>query len=242
MQRGTPVPLMLDRLTSRRDEAQQPTTDDRPLRVLIVDDHDFFRAGVRSVLTEHGLEVVGEAPTATAALPLAAVRAPDVILMDLNMPGMNGVEATRRLAEDGVEAAVVVLTVSSDPADVIDALEAGAAGYLLKNAAPDEIVRSVESAAAGDSPLSPRVARYLIERSRSRTRRSLSGPVRDAVLSERELDVLRLIAQGLDNNKIAAQIYLSPATVKRHVSTILMKLGVSNRVQAAIEGVQRGLI
>ena len=217
--------------------------DNRPLRVLIVDDHDFFRAGVRSVLTEHGYEVVGEAPSATAALPLVRVRSPDVILMDLNMPGMTGADATRKLAEEGIEVPVVVLTVSSDPEDVIDALEAGAAGYLLKNAPPDEIVRSVESAAAGDSPLSPRIARYLVERSRSRVGRA-PGVAVTAVeaLSEREVEVLRLVAEGLDNGQIAAQVYLSPATVKRHVSSILTKLGVNNRVQAAILGVQRGLI
>ena len=236
---------MLPTLTDGGGNVQQPNTDSdgRPLRVLIVDDHDFFRAGVRSVLSEHGLEVVGEAPSATAALPLVSTRAPDVILMDLNMPGMSGIEATRRLSEDGVTVPVVVLTVSSAPEDVIDALEAGAAGYLLKNAPPDEIVRSVESAAAGDAPLSPRIARHLVERSRSRPRRSGSGPA-PAVdpLSDRELEVLRLVAEGLDNSQIAAQIYLSPATVKRHVSSILTKLGVSNRVQAAIEGVQRGLI
>ena len=236
---------MLGTLTDGGGNVQQPDSSPggRPLRVLIVDDHDFFRAGVRSVLAEHGLEVVGEAPSGSAALALIPVRAPDVILMDLHMPEMSGVEATRRLTDDGIDTPVVMLTVSSDPDDVVEALEAGAAGYLLKNAPPDEIVRSVESAAAGDSPLSPRIARHLVERSRSRVRRAPgAAPVAVENLSEREVEVLRLVADGLDNSQIAAQIYLSPATVKRHVSSILAKLGVSNRVQAAIEGVQRGLV
>lgn len=222
----------------------QPTAGDlggRPIRVLIVDDHDFFRTGLRSVLVEHDFEVVGEGTGGEQALPLASRRAPDVILMDLNMPGMSGIEATRHLTEKGVAAPVVVLTVSSSPEDVIDALEAGAAGYLLKNAAPDEIARSVRAAAGGDAPLSPAVARHLVERSRAHPRVGASQPVEEA-LSEREIEVLRLLADGLDNTQIGAELYVSAATVKRHVSSVLTKLGVTNRVQAAIRGVQSGLI
>jgi DNA-binding NarL/FixJ family response regulator len=215
---------------------------DRPTRVLIVDDHNFFRAGVRSVLMEHGLEVVGEAGSGAEGIALVERRGPDVILMDLNMPGMSGIEATRRLVESGVTVPVVVLTVSSAEADVVDALEAGAAGYLLKSAPPDEIVRSIEAAAAGDAPLSAGVARHLVERTRLRPgRMEVTDRVQDA-LSEREIEVLRLLADGLDNSEIAGRLHLSAATVKRDVSSILTKLDVSNRVQAAIRAVQTGLL
>ena len=217
-------------------------SDERPTRVLIVDDHDFFRAGVRSVLAEHGLEVVGEGASGETALPLTERRSPDVILMDLNMPGMSGIDATRQLSDAGVTTPVVVLTVSAREEDVVDALEAGAAGYLLKNASPDEIVRSIRAAAAGDAPLSAGIARHLIERTRARPGRMEVASRLAGALSEREVEVLRLMADGLDNSQIGAQLHLSAATVKRDVSSILTKLEVANRVQAAIRAVQTGLI
>jgi DNA-binding NarL/FixJ family response regulator len=214
----------------------------RPTRVLIVDDHTFFRAGLRSLLTEQGLEVVGEAPSGEAALPLIERRRPDIIVMDLNMPGMSGVEATRRACEGDPAPTVLVLTVSVAQDDVIEALEAGAAGYLLKDAAPDEIARAIRAALEGDTPLSPRVARILVQRARGWRGAPAANPRPTAGLSERELEVLRLLAQGLDNRGIAGRLFLSPTTVKHHVSTIFSKLGVANRVQAAIEGVRTGLI
>lgn len=210
--------------------------------MLIVDDHAFFRAGVRSVLLEHGIEVVGEAGDAESGVALAARRAPDAILMDLNMPGDSGVEATRQLAAEGVTAPVIVLTVSASEEDLLAALEAGAAGYLLKSAPPDEIVGSIRAALAGEAPLSPKVARHLVERTRARPGRAEQRSSAEEALSEREIEVLRLLADGLDNTQIAQRLHLSPATVKRHVSAILTKLGVSNRVQAAIHGVQLGLV
>ena len=207
--------------------------------VFIVDDHSFFRAGLRSLLAEHGFEVVGDAPSGEAALPLIERRRPDVIVMDLNMPGMSGAEATRRLSERGQPPAILVLTVSTGQGDVIEALEAGAAGYLLKDSPPDEIARGIRSALEGDTPISPRVARILVERARG-----WSGHPKGErePLSDRELEVLRLLAQGLDNGDIAERLFISPTTVKRHVSTIFSKLGVGNRVQAAIEAVRAGLI
>ena len=208
--------------------------------MLIVDDHDFFRVGVRSVLSEHGFVVVGEAPSGEAALALVERRSPDVILMDLNMPGMSGIEATRRLTDAGIDTPVIVLTVSSSASDVLEALEAGASGYLLKTASPQEIVNSIESAVAGDAPLSAAVARHLVDRARTSGRRDATPP-RDP-LSDRELEVLRLVADGLDNSQIAEQLHLSPATVKRHVSAILVKLDAANRVQAAIRAVDLGLV
>jgi DNA-binding NarL/FixJ family response regulator len=212
--------------------------DTRP-SVFIVDDHSFFRAGLRSVLVQHDFPVVGEAPTAAAALPLIERRRPDVVVMDLSMPGMSGVEATRELVRRVPGVAVLVVTVSVVEGDVLDALEAGASGYLLKDSAPAEIVRALEAAVDGDTPLSPRVAGLIVHRARGRAGDADPAKVD---LSERELDVLRLLAEGLDNNEIALKLYLSPTTVKRHVSTLFGKLGVSNRVQAAIWAVRARII
>ncbi len=208
--------------------------------VFIVDDHSFFRAGLRSLLVEHGFEVVGEAGSGEAALPLIERRRPDVVVMDLNMPEMSGAEATRRICERSPAPAVLVLTVSTGQRDVIEALEAGAAGYLLKDSEPDAIARGIRSAIGGDTPISPRVARILVERARGW---SGASPKREPVeLSDRELEVLRLLADGMDNAEIAERLFVSPTTVKRHVSAIFTKLGVANRVQAAIEAVRSGVI
>jgi DNA-binding NarL/FixJ family response regulator len=207
--------------------------------VFIVDDHSFFRSGLRSLLAEHDFPVLGEAPTGEAALPLIERRRPDVVLMDLSMPGMSGADATRELLERLPELAVVVVSVSAAEDDVLEALEAGASGYLLKDSSPDEIVRAVEAALEGDTPLSPRVAGLIVHRARSR-----AGDLdaSSAGLSEREVEVLRLLAEGLDNNEISLKLYLSPTTVKRHVSIIFSKTGVSNRVQAAMWAVRAGII
>ena len=207
--------------------------------VFIVDDHSFFRAGLRSVLTEHGFEVVGEAPSGDAALPLIDRRRPDVVVMDLSMPGLSGVETTRELTARAPELAVLVVTVSAGEDDVLDALEAGASGYLLKDSGPEEIIRAIRAAVDGDTPLSPRVAGLIVHRARSRAGEADASSVE---LSDRELEVLRLLAEGLDNNEIGVKLYLSPTTVKRHVSAIFTKLGVTNRVQAAIWAVRAGLL
>jgi DNA-binding NarL/FixJ family response regulator len=209
--------------------------------VFIVDDHSFFRSGLRSLLVEHGFDVVGEAPSGEAALPLIERRHPDLVVMDLNMPGMSGVEATRRLSERSPAPTVLVLTVSTAQADVIDALEAGAAGYLLKDSPSDELAGGIRAALEGDTPLSPRVARILVERARLRSGGTAQAR-QVASLSERELEVLSLLAEGLDNSQIARTLFVSTTTVKHHVSSIFTKLGVANRVQAAIEAVRSGLI
>jgi DNA-binding NarL/FixJ family response regulator len=209
--------------------------------VFIVDDHSFFRSGLRSLLVEHGFDVVGEAPSGEAALPLIERRHPDLVVMDLNMPGMSGVEATCRLSERSPAPTVLVLTVSTAQADVIDALEAGAAGYLLKDSPSEELARGIRAALEGDTPLSPRVARILVERARLRSGGTAQAR-QAASLSERELEVLSLLAEGLDNGQIARTLFVSTTTVKHHVSSIFTKLGVANRVQAAIEAVRSGLI
>jgi DNA-binding NarL/FixJ family response regulator len=162
--------------------------------------------------------------------------------MDLSMPGMSGIDATRTLTARFPSVAILVMTVSATDTDVLDALEAGAAGYLLKDSDPDEIVRGVRAAIDGDTPLSPRVAGLIVHRARAVAGGVEAAARTAAALTEREREVLSLVAQGLDNSEIARELFLSPTTVKRHVSAILAKLEVANRVQAAIWAVRAGII
>jgi DNA-binding NarL/FixJ family response regulator len=212
-----------------------------PIGLLLVDDHALFRSGLRMILAEFDdVEVVGEAESGERALPLVERRKPDVVIMDLHMPGMSGAEATRRMRESSPQTAVVMLTVSAAEDDVIDALEAGAVGYLLKDAQGEEILRAVTAAAQGGSVLSAGLTRTVVNR--ARRLRSGDGRGADVELSERETEVLRLLADGRDNADIAAELFVSVATVKNTVSTLLNKLGATNRVQAAIKAVRSGLI
>jgi DNA-binding NarL/FixJ family response regulator len=217
-------------------------SDERPLRVLIVDDHDFFRTGLRSLLTAHpGIDVVGEASDGAAGIELYARREPDVVLMDLNMPVLSGVEATRRLIAQRPDARVLMLTVSADDKDVLDAVRAGASGYLLKEAVIDEVVRGISAVASGQFLASPRVTRSLATAAEDAAVRTERVEQAAGSLSERELGVLRLIAEGKGNNDIGQELHISPSTVKHHVGEILDKLGVENRVEAAVYAVRSGL-
>ena len=209
-----------------------------PIRVVVVDDHHFFRQGLRSLLEEHGFEVVGEATSGEAAVGLTLELEPGVVVMDLHMPGISGVEATRRLIERGSAARVLVLTVSAADSDVLEAMVAGACGYLLKDTAPDRIASGVRAAAAGEFMLSPSVAARLVDRVRGAS----PEPPATVELSGREIEVLRLIAEGRDNAEIAEKLVISPTTAKNHVSKILGKLGVESRVQAAIYAVRAGIV
>ena len=210
------------------------------LRVLLVDDHTFFRAGLRNLLVEEGFEVSREQERRTA-LDLVAGRAPEVVLMDLHMPGMSGIEATRRLMEVAPEVRVVMLTVSAAQDEIIGAVLAGACGYLLKDAPIEEIIGSLRAAAAGASWASPNVAAVLFERVRAGGE---PEPQNDALaaLTDREREILRLLADGRDNAEIGRELYISPSTVKNHISAILSKLGVHDRIQAAVYAVRRGLV
>ncbi len=208
------------------------------IRVVLVDDHHLFRQGLRMLLEEHGFEIAGEATSGETAVGLALEVEPDVVVMDLHMPRMSGVEATRRLSERGSSARILVLTVSTADSDVVEAMVAGACGYLLKDTPPDQIAAGVRAAAAGESMLSASVAARLIDRVRD-----APPALPEAVdLSEREIEVLRLIAEGCDNAQIAEQLVISPMTAKNHVSNILAKLGVESRVQAAIYAVRAGMV
>jgi DNA-binding NarL/FixJ family response regulator len=211
---------------------------ERGLRVLLVDDHSFYRLGLRRMLEDEGLEVA-EARSGPAALEAAARAAPDVVLMDLHMPGMSGVEATRLLGETAPEVSVIMLTASTDDGDVVNAVRAGARGYLLKDAAIEEIVAGLRAAAAGEAWVSPRATSALLDHVRAvGAEAPAEPPVR---LSDRERDILRLIAAGKDNAAIGRELYISPGTVRKYVSSIFAKLGVGNRVDAAVYAVRRGL-
>jgi DNA-binding NarL/FixJ family response regulator len=212
--------------------------DEPVLRVLLVDDHSFYRAGLRSMLADEGLDVT-EARTGAEAIELVATAAPDVVLMDLHMPGVSGIDATRLLRETSA-VPVVMLTVSADDRDVVEAVRAGARGYLLKDAPLEEIVAGVRAAAAGDAWISPRVTSALLEHTRESGAARPDEPL--AVrFSDREHDVLRLLAAGKDNAAIGRELYISAGTVRKNVSSILAKLQVDNRVEAAVYAVRRGL-
>ena len=197
---------------------------------------------MRELLEAEGFEVVAEASTGGRAVDLTRAYEPHVVLMDVNMPGGSGIEATRELREQGCQAGILVLTVSRADADMFAALEAGADGYLLKEASPQEVSGAIRAAAEGNAALSPEVARTLVGRVRQVSGEHAAPGTPGAELSERELEVLKLMAAGKDNADIGGELLIAHATVKHHVSAILQKLGVSNRVQASVQAVRRGLI
>jgi DNA-binding NarL/FixJ family response regulator len=212
------------------------------IRVLLVDDHDVFRHGLAQLLGDEGLDVVAEANGGEAGVRLAAELRPDVVLMDLSMPGMSGVEATRAIAAGDGGSRVVVLSLSDDDASMLEALLAGAAGYLLKEATLEQIVAGVEAAAVGDAVIPPRVAPELLRRLRASEAARPSDGDGAVALSEREHEVLRLIVEGRDNAAIGAELFISPNTVKSHVASIFAKLGVESRLQASVQALRRGLV
>jgi DNA-binding NarL/FixJ family response regulator len=212
------------------------------LRVLLVDDHDLFRTGLRNLLEEQGVQVVGEAAAGAEALRLTSELAPDVIVMDLNMPGMSGVEATRHITGIAPLTRVLVLTISDQDGDVMDAILAGACGYLLKDASIQELLRGIRAAAVGESLISPHIAGKVLQRVRSSSAQPEMAETIKAELSDREIQVLKLIANGKDNADIAAELHISPKTVKNHISNILMKLQIDNRIQAAVYAVRSGIV
>lgn len=210
-----------------------------PIRVLVVDDHAVVRRGVCALLaTEQGIEVAGEAGDGREAVAKAAALRPDVILMDLDMPGMNGVDATRRLLADDPAARVVVLTSFSLDALMMPAVRAGVAGYLLKTSRPEEVIRAVRLAAEGSTVIDPAVAGRLLREVAGEGRR----PPSLEELTERERDVLRALAHGLSNRQAAERLGVSETTVRTHVGSILSKLGLATRTQAALYALHVGLV
>ncbi|HYY04634.1 MAG TPA: response regulator transcription factor [Gaiellaceae bacterium] len=211
------------------------------IRVLVADDQPLVRSGFRMVLEERpDLELVGEAEDGGQAIQLAAELDPDVILMDVRMPNLDGVEATRRLVESGTRAHILVLTTFDLDEYVYAAVQAGASGFLLKDVQPAELVDTIRVVAAGNSLFGPAATRRLIEQFASVRGTPATATVE--ALTEREREVLRLLAQGRSNAELANQLYLSEATVKTHVSAVLRKLGVRDRVQAVIAAYEAGLV
>ena len=212
------------------------------LRVLIVDDHDLFRTGLRNLLEEQGVVIVGEAATGAEAVKIVREIAPDVVVMDLNMPGMGGVDATRHITAIAPLTRVVMLTISEDDGDVMDAILAGACGYLLKDSSIQDLMAGIRAASLGESLISPNIAAKVLQRVRATsTQPEIANTIR-AELSDRESEVLKLIANGKDNAVIAGELHISPKTVKNHISNILMKLQIDNRIQAAVYAVRSGIV
>ena len=212
------------------------------LRVVLVDDHDLFRTGLRTLLEEQGLQIVGEADNGAAAVRAVRELAPDVVVMDLNMPGISGTEATRQIAAIAPLTRVLVLTISDEDADVLDAILSGACGYLLKDASIDDLLRGISAAAVGESLISPAIAGKVLQRVRATSSQPDAEAAIRSELSEREIEVLKLIANGKDNADIAGDLHISPKTVKNHISNILMKLQIENRIQAAVYAVRSGIV
>jgi DNA-binding NarL/FixJ family response regulator len=211
------------------------------VRVLLVDDHDLFRTGLRTLLVEHGVEIVGEAANGHDAVDLVKEHAPDVVLMDLEMPGQRGVDATKEIAAVAPLTRVVVLTISDEDSDVMDAVVAGACGYLLKDSTIQELLRGIKAASVGESLISPSIAAKVLQRVRASSPDMEAAETLLTVLSDRELQVLKLIANGKDNAQIAGELFISAKTVKNHISNILLKLSIENRIQAAVYAVRSGL-
>lgn len=212
------------------------------VRVLVVDDHGLYRAGMSTLLAaEDGIEVIAQASGGRVGVRLARELRPDVVLMDLQMPDIDGVEATRLILEEQPHARILVLTVVSDEDQVSAALSAGASGFLLKDAPVDQVAMAVRAAADGSAWLSRRAAEIVLGRLRETDPARVADASLLEQLSPRELDVLKLVARGMENAQIAHELDISPRTVKNHVSSILSKLGLTSRVEAAIYAVRRRL-
>jgi DNA-binding NarL/FixJ family response regulator len=215
---------------------------DRPVRVLLVDDDDLMRAGLRSVLSsDETIEVVGEAGDGRGVVKLIREVRPDLVLMDIRMPHLDGISATREVLAAEPGARVVVLTTFEEDDYIFEALSAGASGFLLKRTKPEELIAAIHTVADGDSLLSPSVTRRVIDRMVTQPMAALSGARLEA-LTPREREVLELVGRGLSNREIAESFVIEESTVKTHVKRILMKLGLRDRVQAVIFAYETGLI
>jgi DNA-binding NarL/FixJ family response regulator len=215
-----------------------------PIRVLICDDHALFRRGLTMVLeSEEGIEVVGEAEDGHSAIQKAEELVPDVVLMDVRMPHVNGIEATRRIAEVDPSAKILMLTVSDEEDDLYDAIKAGATGYLLKEISIEEVAEAIRAVVSGQSLISPSMASKLLAEFTSLAKKAdEKQAVPSPRLTERELGVLKLVAQGMSNREIAGALYISENTVKNHVRNILEKLHLHSRMEAVVYAVREKLL
>jgi NarL family two-component system response regulator LiaR len=211
-----------------------------PIRIVLVDDHGVVRQGLKAFLaTEDDIEVVGEASNGREAVEVVGKLQPDVVLMDLVMPELDGIGATTAIKQQWPHVDVIAMTSFIEDEKVFGAMRAGAGGYVLKDADPDDVVKAIRSAAAGEVHLDPRVARRLMEELNPHKHRETSPQEQ---LSEREVEVLKLVARGHSNQMIAEQLIISPKTAKTHVSNILSKLGLASRTQAAVYALKAGLV
>ena len=213
------------------------------IRVLLVDDQALVRAGFKALLdAQDDIEVVGEAADGAEGVALAAEHVPDVILMDIRMPGVDGLEATRRIAAELPDVRVIMLTTFDLDEHVFEALQLGAAGFLVKDTEPTELLRGVRVVASGDALLTPNITRRLISEFTSQRPRSGPSPAELEGLTEREREVVGLVALGLSNDEIAETLVISPATAKTHVSRAMMKVGARDRAQLVVLAYQSGLV
>lgn len=215
----------------------------KPIRVLLVDDHTLFRSGIKALLQrQEGFEVVGEAGDGLEGVKRAQQLKPDVVLLDLHMPGLSGREAVQLISSDSPDTKVVMLTVSEDAEDLVDTLRAGARGYLLKNIETDYLIDAIQRAACGESVMSPQMTGKLVQEIRTP---KTSGTAHDGEhdkLSPREKEIILLLAKGASNKEMARTLNVAESTVKIHVQNILKKLNLTSRVQAAVYAVEHGLV
>ena len=214
----------------------------KPVRVLVVDDDKLMRAGLRAVFSsDEGIEVVGEAADGRAAIESASRLEPDVVLMDVRMPEMDGITATREVLASSPDVRVVIVTTFEEDDYVFGALAAGASGFLLKRTPPEELIAGVHTVASGESLLSPSVTRRVIHRMAEQPAPDVSNQAKLGELTARELEVLELVAAGFSNREISAQLVIEAATVRSHMRRILMKLGLRDRVQIVIFAYETGV-
>ena len=213
-----------------------------PIRLLLVDDHTLFRKGIRTILEPMSeVEVVGEAATGGDALDEARKLVPDVILMDIKMPGISGIDATSKILQENPHIGIILVTMFDDPESVFSGMRAGARGYVLKEADPEELWRAIDAAHRGEVILCPIIARKVLEQfGADHRRRQVGLPYED--LTQRELQVLQLAAEGLANKEIAASLVISQKTVKNHIANIFSKLQVNDRTQAILVAIRKGLV
>jgi DNA-binding NarL/FixJ family response regulator len=213
---------------------------DQPVRLLLADDHRMLRESLRRAMEDNGFDVVGEAPDGAEAVRLAEELRPDVILMDVTMPVLDGVEATRQVRDRVPGTQVVILTMHADREVLVDAIRAGAAGYLVKDCSTEEVVDTVRKAAAGETALSAELAASMLGEVRELVKREDAGA--EPIISKREEEVLQLIADGLSTTEVAAKLYISVKTVKNHLASIYQKLDTRDRTQAVLQAVRMGIV
>jgi DNA-binding NarL/FixJ family response regulator len=234
---GAPTPA--ERASANSSDGDSTTIE--PICIVVVDDHQLFRTGLAELLEQEGLDIVGTAGDGESALKLVAETAPDVVLMDLDMPGLSGLETMREISRIAPRTRLLVLTVSAEEQSVVDAIAAGAHGYLLKGTSLTSLVGGIKAAVAGESLMSSSIAAKLFARLRTEPDGARNGQA-VSNLSQREIEILKLIATGKHNGQIAEELLISPHTVRNHVSNILLKLQMANRIEAAAYAIKNHVV